>query len=242
MQCPGAVKAVVEQVDTNAARVDVGEVVDRLDVIVYRYRLKPPGFVYVSGAVTRLLGYTPEDHYEDPELALKLVHPDDRRLLEELTKIGPRTDPLLLRWRRRDGTVFWMEGRNRPVYDDAGEMVAIDGTAREVPDPTLRPGEVIRLLGGLRINLAAQRIAVNGRPVRLTPTEFKVLACLTARPGETVTRDEVMRQVWGSAHTGSQHACETYISGLRRKIEADPRFPERIRTVRGGGYKAVAVP
>jgi PAS domain S-box-containing protein len=51
--------------------------------IIYRYRLKPtPGFEYVSPSVTDLTGYTPEDHYADPELGLKLVHPDDKHILE----------------------------------------------------------------------------------------------------------------------------------------------------------------
>lgn len=217
---------------------DVERIVDRALDIVYRYRLRPaPGFEYVSAAATRVTGYTPEEHYADPELGFKLVEPEDRPMLAELRNVGPSDDPVLLRWRRKDGVVIWTEQRNVPVFDERGELVAIEGIAREIPDPTRTPGETMRLVGGLRINLLAQRVFVDGKLVHLTPSEFKLLAYLTAHVGEVVSRDLLMRQLWGSDFTGGGHACENYVSGLRRKIEPDPRFPERIVTVRGRGYR-----
>ncbi|PYS28175.1 MAG: hypothetical protein DMG11_13635, partial [Acidobacteria bacterium] len=53
--------------------------------IIYRYRLRPtPGFEYVSPAITNITGYTPEEHYSDPELILKATHPEDRWVVEEI--------------------------------------------------------------------------------------------------------------------------------------------------------------
>lgn len=215
---------------------------DRALDIVYRYALRPTRrFEYVSAAATRVTGYTPEDHYADPDLGFKLVHPDDRPILEALTREPPGPKPVLLRWVRKDGRTIWTEQRNTPVYDDSGELAAIEGIAREVEDPTTGPGETVRLLAGLRINLGEQRVFVDGRPVHLTPSEFRLLALLTAEPGRVFSRREIVQHLWQSRHTGSGHACETHISTLRRKVERNPRFPERVLTVRGRGYVFSAV-
>lgn len=216
---------------------DVRELAERAADIIYRYRLAPtPGFEYVSAAATRITGYSPEEHYADPELGFKLVHPDDRALLAELTRAGPSDAPVILRWQRKDGTTIWTEQRNTPVYDDRGRMVAIEGIARAIADPTRPPGETVRLLGGVRVDLLEQKVYAEGKRIHLTPTEFRLLAFLTARPGEVCSRTQIMRHLWRSTHAGSGHACETYVSSLRRKLERDPRFPERILTVRGRGY------
>lgn len=209
--------------------------------IIYRYRLQPTrGFEYVSAAATRVTGYTPEEHYADPDLGFKLVHPDDRAVLSDLMQAAPGSAPVALRWVRKDGRTIWTEQRNMPIYDESGTLVAIEGIAREVDDPTRAPGATIRLVDGLRLNLDLQRVHVDGRPVHLTPSEFRLLAFLTARPGEVRSRREIMRHLWNSDHTGNRHTCETHISTLRRKIERDPRLPERILTVRGRGYTFAA--
>jgi PAS domain S-box-containing protein len=223
------------------ARPDLEQLAERALDIIYRYRLRPTrGFDYVSAAATQVTGYTPAEHYADPDLGFKLVHPDDRHLLTELTQAGPDPEPIVLRWTRKNGKTIWTEQRNTPVFDDKGELVAVEGIAREIADPTRAPGETIRLVGGLRIDLSLQHVHVDGKPVHLTPSEFRLLAFLTALPGTVRSREEIMRHLWQSDHAGSNHTCETHISTLRRKIEHDPRFPRRIVTVRGRGYKLLA--
>lgn len=99
--------------------------------IVYRYRLFPTrGFEYVSPSATVITGYTPQEHYADadPDLGFKMVHPDDRALFQEVTS-GKNTERLVaLRWVRQDGTIIWIEQRNVPVYDRAGNLTAVEGT------------------------------------------------------------------------------------------------------------------
>ncbi len=102
--------------------------------LVYRVRLKPEQrFEYVSPSATAITGYTPEEHYADPWLGYKIVHPEDRKILEEASGVGgePRKE-VTLRWIRKDGSVIWTEQRNTPVYDDSGELVALEGIARDV--------------------------------------------------------------------------------------------------------------
>ena len=104
--------------------------------LIYRYRLEPQrGFTYVSPAATVITGYTPEEHYADPNLGYKLVHPDDRPLLDAATSGNtPDGAPLTLRWVRKDGQVIWTEQRNVMIHDEDGEPVAIEGIARDVTE------------------------------------------------------------------------------------------------------------
>ncbi len=97
----------------------------------------------------------------------------------------------------------------------------------------------VREIGGLRLDLARHEVTVDGRPVRLTRSEFKVLALLAEEPGRVLTRRQVMQHLWESDYVGDEHACDVHVSNLRRKIEVDPVRPRRIVTVRGVGYKLV---
>jgi PAS domain S-box-containing protein len=104
--------------------------------IIYRYRFKStPGFEYVSPSATPITGYTPEEHYADPELGLKLVYPDDRHVLEAFLRSPESADRFLtLRWICKDGRIIWTEQQITPFYDDQGELVAIDGIGRDITE------------------------------------------------------------------------------------------------------------
>lgn len=109
---------------------------ENADDLIYRYEFSPePKFTYVSPAATKITGFTPEDHYNDPELGFKLVHPDDRHLLEKLSSENEFTKkPLTLRWVRKDGKIIWTEQKNVPIYNTEGKLIAIEGIARDVTD------------------------------------------------------------------------------------------------------------
>jgi two-component system, OmpR family, response regulator RegX3 len=101
-------------------------------------------------------------------------------------------------------------------------------------------GAALRL-GGLHLDLVRHEVTVDGEPVRLTLSEFKVLSLLAEQPERVVSRRELMQHLWASDHVGDEHACEVHVSNLRRKIEVDPTRPQRLVTVRGMGYKLVPV-
>ncbi len=98
-------------------------------------------------------------------------------------------------------------------------------------------GSTIREVGGVRLDLGRHEVTVDGKPVRLTLSEFKVLALLAEQPERVLTRREIMQHLWESEYVGDEHACDVHVSNLRRKIERDPARPERVLTVRGVGYK-----
>ncbi len=101
-------------------------------------------------------------------------------------------------------------------------------------------GGAVRELGGLRVDFARHEVTADGEPVRLTLSEFKLLALLAEKPETVFTRREILQHLWESEYVGDEHACDVHVSNLRRKIERDPEKPERIVTVRGVGYKLVA--
>lgn len=102
--------------------------------LLYRIRLKPNFmFEYVSPTSTALIGYTPEDHYNDPSLGFRLVHPDDRELLEAIRSDPSRFGtPFVIRWIRKDGTLVWAEQLIHATRDEKGEVIAIEAIARDV--------------------------------------------------------------------------------------------------------------
>jgi two-component system response regulator RegX3 len=100
-------------------------------------------------------------------------------------------------------------------------------------------GAMVREVGGLRIDLARHEVSVEGDRVHTTPSEFRLLALLTERAEETVSRSELCMRLWGTDSSLDTRACDLHVARLRRKIEADPSCPRRLLTVRAVGYKLV---
>lgn len=103
--------------------------------ITYRYRLRPtPGFEYVSDGVTGMLGLSPEDHYAHADLPLRVVHPDDRLRMVELTERGDTEEALIMRWVTADGRIIHTHHDVRSVRDRHGHLVAVEGRVRDVTE------------------------------------------------------------------------------------------------------------
>ncbi|PDW01473.1 PAS domain S-box protein [Candidatus Viridilinea mediisalina] len=105
--------------------------------IIYRFRLYPDcAFEYVSASVTAITGYSPEDHYADPNIGMRLIHPDDLPLMQGIID-GPAVQngqPIILRWVRRDGRTIWIEQRNVCFHDESGRLLAVEGIARDISE------------------------------------------------------------------------------------------------------------
>ncbi|BAU47175.1 hypothetical protein SVA_0596 [Sulfurifustis variabilis] len=114
--------------------------------IVFRARVHPEwAFEYVSAAAAEVTGYTPEEHYRDPDLLRRMVHPDDRVILERAILRRAFDEPLQLRWIRKDGTVIWTEHSVSPLHDESGRLLAVEGIARDITERR-RTEEELRLL------------------------------------------------------------------------------------------------
>ena len=102
-------------------------------------------------------------------------------------------------------------------------------------------GGGIRRIGSLELDVNRHEVRIDGKTIRLTPSEFRLLAFLAQEPERVYSRREIMQHLWDSTYVGDQRACDIHVSNLRRKIEATPGRPQRLVTVRGVGYKLLAV-
>lgn len=89
----------------------------------------------------------------------------------------------------------------------------------------------------LFVDLEARRVCVEGIPVRLTATEFKLLAFLVENAGRVMTFRQTLENVWGWEYQDDSHQARLYIWRLRQKIETDPKNPVYIQTEYGVGYR-----
>jgi two-component system KDP operon response regulator KdpE len=92
----------------------------------------------------------------------------------------------------------------------------------------------------LQIDFAHRRVLVKGQDIHLTPIEYRLLTTLARHAGKVLTRNQLLKEVWGRAYTDQAHYLHVYMAHLRRKIEADPAQPRYIQTEPGVGYRLVA--
>ncbi len=100
-------------------------------------------------------------------------------------------------------------------------------------------GGAQRRVGDVALDLARHEAWVAGERVRLTPTEFKLLALLASQD-RAFTRREIMQHLWESDYVGDPRAADVHVANIRRKL-GEAGGPERLATVRGIGYRLVAV-
>ncbi len=91
--------------------------------------------------------------------------------------------------------------------------------------------------GNLTINFDQQRVTIDGQPVDLTRTEYRLLETLAHNPNRTVATEQLIEVVWGPAYAGEVEQVKHFIWALRKKIEIDPGTPKHLITHRGFGYR-----
>ncbi|MGC9035426.1 MAG: response regulator [Verrucomicrobiia bacterium] len=116
--------------------------------MICRFMLKPqPRFVYVNPASTNIIGYTPEEHYADPYLCLKIVYPDDKPILEKFFKNDAKPDkPVIVRYIHKNGSIVWTESLLSPVYDADGQIAGFDSITRDITEEKKNEEERERLI------------------------------------------------------------------------------------------------
>ena len=103
------------------------------------------------------------------------------------------------------------------------------------PQPAETPDRLT--VGDLQIDALAHVVTLAGEPLDLAPREFSLLHALALQSGQVISVNDLLAQVWGAEYVGEPQVVYVHIRWLREKIEADPKVPQRIITVRGVGYK-----
>ena len=95
----------------------------------------------------------------------------------------------------------------------------------------------LSFLGGrLSIDPCKRQVTVSGKEVKLTPMEYKILLLLAHGEGRIVSKEDLVRTVWGPSYVAYSECLKKYIYRLRCKIEEDPAAPKILLTERGVGY------
>jgi two-component system alkaline phosphatase synthesis response regulator PhoP len=97
----------------------------------------------------------------------------------------------------------------------------------------------IEQFGSIRIDRRGTTVMRDGRMVNLSAREFELLQYFAARPGMTLSREELLTQVWGYSAATFTRTVDVHVASLRQKLEADPRQPRFIVTMPRHGYKFV---
>ena len=99
------------------------------------------------------------------------------------------------------------------------------------------PIDDILEVGAIKLDLRSHRAFKAGVEIQLTDTEFRILALLLTRPGEVISRDEFLKQIWGEDVYVTHRTVDTHVAALRKKIEDDVEHPACILSVRNVGYR-----
>ena len=100
----------------------------------------------------------------------------------------------------------------------------------------LEPKENVHVIGGLELNEDTIEVSVDGKPVKVTPIEYKILLLLMKHPGRVFSAEEIYERVW-QERAISTDTIMVHVRNIREKIELDPKNPKYLKVVWGVGYK-----
>ncbi|HEX4949448.1 MAG TPA: response regulator transcription factor [Blastocatellia bacterium] len=122
---------------------------------------------------------------------------------------------------------------------DMGELLArIEAILRRTPKPDSSTAEIYTF-GDVRVDYRRAEVTRNGQPVELAAREYHLLRYLIEHREATISRDELLNEVWGYDAMPTTRTVDVHIGLLRQKLEPNPRHPQFILTVHGLGYKFV---
>lgn len=160
----------------------------------------------------------------------------------DIRKAGLATPILLLT--ARDQTVDKVLGLKLGADDyvtkpfDTLELMArLEALLRRAPG---RASQSVYQVGPIRMDIRGTEVTRNGQPVNLSAREFQLLRHFMEHPGATLSRDELLQEVWGYEDGTFTRTVDVHIASLRQKLEQDPKRPELILTVPRTGYKLKA--
>ena len=120
-----------------------------------------------------------------------------------------------------------------------GELIARAHAMLRSSVATTSANDPVVRVGSLEINLATRSGTIDGKHLVLGPKEYLVLQILAQHAGKVVTRQQIMKEVWGGPHVDDTHYLRVVVRKLRKKIEVDANRPRILLTELGIGYRLV---
>jgi DNA-binding response OmpR family regulator len=133
-----------------------------------------------------------------------------------------------------------LRGNLRALLDTVtsllGETSPAPTAATRAPD-TAPPQPRIVTFSDVEVNLRAHTVHRGGTAIPLTPRGYELLVTLVTRPGEVISRAQLLREIWGYSSDVMSRTVDMHIMEIRRKLEVDPTNPRHFQTVRKTGYR-----
>lgn len=179
-----------------------------------------------------------------PQLVLLLLSSATEDGLEACREIRGASDAALVICCGSDDEIDIIHGLEAGADDylalpaRPAEIVArLQALLRRLCPPSAEVPADRLIAGDLEIRLDEHKAVYKGRPIHLTPTQFRLLVSLVRESGRVVTHSRLLAQAWGPQYVDSRNYVRLYIQYLRSKIEEDPRHPRFILSERGVGYR-----
>ena len=120
---------------------------------------------------------------------------------------------------------------------EMSELLArIEALLRRVPPSLQPPGDTYQF-ADVRVDFRSAEVRRGGTPVELSAREFKLLRYFIEHRGATLSRDELLNEVWGYNAMPTTRTVDVHVAWLRQKLEPNPKHPQYIHTIHGLGYK-----
>jgi two-component system, OmpR family, alkaline phosphatase synthesis response regulator PhoP len=180
-------------------------------------------------------------HFDLIVLDLMLPGQNGLTVCQKLRQLGSNTPILMLTARRQtmDKVVGLRTGADDYLtkpFQMAELLARIDALLRRASQPVV-PANLRYQFGTVQIDVRRTEVLRDARPVILSAKEFQLLRYFFEHRGATLSRDELLREVWGYDAVPSSRTVDVHVAWLRQKLEKDPKNPQFILTVVGLGYK-----
>ncbi len=173
-------------------------------------------------------------------LDLGLPDGDGQSLLTDLRR-SSNTPVIVISARQAEGQKIQLLDQGADDYlvkpFGIGELLARIRVALRHRGHSAEPALLHYQHGPLQVNLKTRRVQLAEIEVRLTPTEYALLARLVRQAGQVVTHRQLLLDVWGAEHTDQTHYLRLYMGQLRAKLEVDSTDPQHLLTEPGVGYR-----
>lgn len=157
---------------------------------------------------------------------------------------GISTKPILAILRKEQALLEILalnNGMDDALFTDDSEMVSLARIQAQIRSyeriMALRKTKMPLKINGLEVDDNTRNVSVEGQPVKLTPTEYKILHLLLERPGRVLSNEQIYKSIWKMDPLGADNTVAVHIRHLREKIEENPQDPRYIKVVWGQGYK-----
>ena len=210
-------------------------------VLTLRDRLRGEGYNVATASNGEAIENAAHGRYDLIILDVMLPGRDGLEVCRELRERGVSTPIMMLtaRGETADKVLGLRSGADDYVtkpFDMVELSARVEALLRRASRPAPARSRIFRI-GPLHVDIQRTEVRRNGEPVRLTAKEFQLLRYLLEHQGMTVSRGQLLKDVWGHNSPQTTRTVDVHVAWLRQKLETDPQDPRLIVTVHGLGYK-----